>query len=220
MGLLMTRMPDVTAEVILALADYPEGRTLSELAQGIERSTSSVQRALSTMTRDGVAIKESGTHPRFRLSPRAPLVALKQVARWSLPDDRARSARKRSSGLTARRKAARRLRRLAPDSVASTWVPRAVERVVERFDPVRILLFGSQSRGDARWDSDFDFLIVLPDTADPRITAIEVRRILNDLPIAKDILVISQSEAESGMAPAGTAIHEALNGGLAVYERS
>ena len=112
------------------------------------------------------------------------------------------------------------MRRLAPDSVAATWVPRAVERVVERFDPVRVLLFGSQSRGDARWDSDFDFLIVLPDTADPRITAIEVRRILNDLPIAKDILVISQSEAESGIAPAGTAIHEALNGGLAVYERS
>lgn len=215
----MTRMADVTAEVVLALDDYPEGRTLSELAESLERSTSSVQRALSTMTREGVAIKEQGTHPRFRLNQKAPLSGLKQVARWSLPEARVRAARGRSRGLAARRKAAAILRRFAPDTAASTWVPRAVERVVERFNPVRIILFGSQSRGEARWDSDFDFLVVLPEAADPRGSAIELRRALGDLPIAKDVLVISQADIEQRQATAGTAIAEALTNGLAVYER-
>lgn len=215
----MTRMANVTAEVILALDDYPEGRTLSELAESLERSTSSVQRALLSLTRDGVVIKEAGAHPRFRLNQGAPLAGLKQVARWSLPTARTQAARGRSRGLAARRKAAVILRRLAPDTAASTWVPSAVERVVERFNPVRIILFGSQSRGEARWDSDFDFLVVLPDAADPRRSAIEVRRALKDLPIAKDVLVISQRDIQQRQATAGTALAEALTNGLAVYER-
>jgi len=91
--------------------------------------------------------------------------------------------------------------------------------VVERFNPVRILLFGSQARGEARWDSDFDFLVVLPGSPDRRQAAIDVRRALRDLPIAKDVLVISEEEMNSGDAMPGTAIREAQAEGLAVYKR-
>src|SRR5580658_5572376 len=38
-------------------------------------------------------------------------------------------------------------------------------RLVEFYRPVRIYLFGSEARGEAGPDSDFDFCVVLPDEA-------------------------------------------------------
>jgi uncharacterized protein len=36
------------------------------------------------------------------------------------------------------------------------------QRLVERFAPEQVILFGSQVRGEARWDSDADILVVMP----------------------------------------------------------
>jgi predicted nucleotidyltransferase len=36
------------------------------------------------------------------------------------------------------------------------------QRLVERFAPEQIILFGSLARGEARWDSDADILVVMP----------------------------------------------------------
>ena len=41
-------------------------------------------------------------------------------------------------------------------------VERMVDRIVERFQPQKVILFGSHARGDARSGSDFDLLIVAP----------------------------------------------------------
>lgn len=35
-------------------------------------------------------------------------------------------------------------------------------RLVERFAPDKVILFGSLARGEARWDSDADILVVMP----------------------------------------------------------
>jgi len=35
------------------------------------------------------------------------------------------------------------------------------ERIVQCFHPLRVILFGSHARGDARPDSDVDLLVVL-----------------------------------------------------------
>ena len=40
---------------------------------------------------------------------------------------------------------------------------RMVRQIVERVDPVAIYLFGSRARGDAREDSDYDLMVVIPD---------------------------------------------------------
>jgi predicted nucleotidyltransferase len=39
------------------------------------------------------------------------------------------------------------------------------KRLVDFYHPLRIYLFGSEARGDAGPDSDFDFCVVLPDDA-------------------------------------------------------
>jgi IclR helix-turn-helix domain./Nucleotidyltransferase domain. len=215
----MTRMADLTAEVMLALAERSEGRTLSDIARSLRRTPSSAQRALSRMVRDGVVLVEPGVHPRYRLNEQAPVDALLRIARWSLPPERLASVKTRTRGSAARREAARLIERVAPKSEASRWVPGAVERVVDGFDPVRIVLFGSQSRGGARWDSDFDFLVVMRHVEQPRELAIQIRRALRDLPVAKDVMVVSQDAAHAWVAVPGTALHEALTEGTTVYER-
>jgi predicted nucleotidyltransferase/HEPN domain-containing protein len=42
--------------------------------------------------------------------------------------------------------------------------------LVEHFAPQKVILFGSQARGEARWDSDADLLVVMPFEGKPRET--------------------------------------------------
>ena len=44
------------------------------------------------------------------------------------------------------------------------------QRLVKHFAPQQIILFGSQARGEARWDSDADILVVMPFEGKPRET--------------------------------------------------
>ncbi len=44
------------------------------------------------------------------------------------------------------------------------------QRLVDHFAPEQVILFGSQARGEARWDSDADLLVVMPFEGKPRDT--------------------------------------------------
>lgn len=91
-----------------------------------------------------------------------------------------------------------------------------VDRIVKRFNPDAILLFGSQARGDTRKWSDIDLMVVMDDV-DKRQTAIEIRRLLRDLPVSKDIIVITHDEIRRKKHIVGTLIHAALQEGRILY---
>jgi len=61
-----------------------------------------------------------------------------------------------------------------------TCLPEIVERLVARFNPLQIYLFGSVARGDARQGSDVDLLIVMPEETDRMRTEVAMRRSLSD----------------------------------------
>jgi hypothetical protein len=67
-------------------------------------------------------------------------------------------------------------------------VDRMVDRIVERFHPRKIILFGSHARGDARSDSDFDLLIVAPSDEPRWCRTVPVYRLLAGLGVSKDIV--------------------------------
>ena len=100
------------------------------------------------------------------------------------------------------------------------WLPEVVERIVERFDPLRVILFGSLARGGAGRNSDVDLLVVMSDgIEDERRVTVEILSALKDLPISKDIVVTTPEEIERRGDLVGTVLRPALREGKVLYER-
>jgi len=98
------------------------------------------------------------------------------------------------------------------------YLSEAVDRIVRKFHPVKIILFGSWARGSARDDSDLDLLVVLPKVRHKRKTAIEVLRALNGIPITKDVIVTTPREIQERGRVVGNMLRPALEEGKTVYE--
>ena len=94
-----------------------------------------------------------------------------------------------------------------------------VDRIARKFNPVRIILFGSWARGEAREDSDLDLLVVLPRVEHKRKAAIEILRSLNGLPISKDVVVTTPEEIKARGHVVGDILRPALQEGKIIYER-
>ncbi len=94
------------------------------------------------------------------------------------------------------------------------------ERIVQDFDPVKIILFGSHARGEAGPESDIDLLVVLPEVANKRQAAVAIRRALTDLPVPKDIVVTTPEEIARRGDFVGTVLRPALREGKVLYERT
>ncbi len=92
------------------------------------------------------------------------------------------------------------------------------ERIVRGFDPLQIILFGSQARGDADQDSDIDLLVVFSELTDKRKTAIDIDRALADLPVAKDIIVSTPEELERGRTRIGSVLRYAQQEGKVIWK--
>ena len=94
------------------------------------------------------------------------------------------------------------------------------ERIVRDFHPIQIVLFGSHARGDAHPQSDVDLLVVFSELADKRKTAVDIRRALADLPVAKDVLVTTSEELARQHDWVGTVLRAAKREGEILYERN
>jgi predicted nucleotidyltransferase len=98
------------------------------------------------------------------------------------------------------------------------YLSEAVDRIVRRFHPIRIILFGSWARGSAREDSDLDLLVVLPKVEHKRKAAIQIGNSLSNLPIGKDIIVTTPEDIEKYGKTVGDILRPALEEGKIVYE--
>jgi len=104
---------------------------------------------------------------------------------------------------------------LSPD--AARWLPLIKRRIVRRFRPERIVLFGSQARGDARPDSDADLLVVIPGVEHRRRTAARIHAILEGIPLGKDVIVATPDDVDRLADLVGTIIQPALREGRTIY---
>lgn len=107
---------------------------------------------------------------------------------------------------------------LSPD--AARWLPLIKRRIVRRFRPDRIVLFGSQVRGDARLDSDADLLVVVPGNAHRRHTEAAIYGSLAGIPLGTDVVVVHPEDITRGADLVGTILGPVLREGRTVYVRS
>jgi len=107
---------------------------------------------------------------------------------------------------------------LSPD--AARWLPVIKRRIVRRFRPDRIILFGSQARGNATSDSDLDLLVVVADGRDRRELVRSIRVALADVTVPKDVFVTTPSLIARYGSVIGTLVEPALREGVTIYARS
>jgi predicted nucleotidyltransferase len=105
------------------------------------------------------------------------------------------------------------------DTRTAEAIEEMVERLVEKFDPDRIILFGSHSRGSGTADSDVDLLVIMPVSGSKREKRIEMRVALHDIPVPKDILLATPEEVARYGDAVGTLIRPALREGRVLYAR-
>lgn len=97
-------------------------------------------------------------------------------------------------------------------------VDEVIRKIVEKFSPRLIVVFGSVARGEARDGSDLDPFIVMDTPLSYYRRAPEVRRSLLKVPLPMDILVVTPEEYECHKDDRMSFMTEILRTGKIVYE--
>jgi predicted nucleotidyltransferase len=94
------------------------------------------------------------------------------------------------------------------------------DRIVAGFRPLKVVLFGSRAVGLSHPGSDVDVLVVVESAPDKRALAIDMRRAVRDVPVAKDIIVTTPEEIARRGDMVGSVLRSALRAGKVIFERA
>ena len=96
-----------------------------------------------------------------------------------------------------------------------------VNKIVNSFNPYKIILFGSYAYGNPGKDSDLDLLIIFDDIKDRerRKLRLEIRKVLREFLIPKDIIVVSRDDIKNLKGMKGVFLSTILTKGKTLYER-
>lgn len=94
-------------------------------------------------------------------------------------------------------------------------------RLVERWRPLQIWLFGSRARGDAGASSDWDLLAIVPDETEPTDfdDPMTVWRVKRQPGVPTDLVVYRASDFEEDRGVPNTLAYATSVDGVLVYER-
>ena len=100
----------------------------------------------------------------------------------------------------------------------SKTIARLTELLVEAAHPKRIILFGSEARGEATDDSDLDLLVVEERVPDRMAEMVRLNRLLRPLRLGVDLLVVSEDKFQYWRDTPGNVYYEAATEGQVLYE--
>jgi predicted nucleotidyltransferase len=106
-----------------------------------------------------------------------------------------------------------------PWAVNDEKVQACIRKIVDLAHPRKIILFGSYVHGQMNINSDVDILVIVPDTvANPRKESVRLYRLLRDILMPMDILVVPESQWVALKDVPGLIYREAWKNGRVVYE--
>lgn len=105
-------------------------------------------------------------------------------------------------------------------STVQVTIAEMVRRIVERFHPERIVLFGSHARGTAGPHSDVDLLVVMEPQGSKRRRAVEIHGLLAGMGLPKDVIVVTPEEFNAYRDAPGTVIRTAWQEGKILHDRA
>jgi predicted nucleotidyltransferase len=113
--------------------------------------------------------------------------------------------------------------RVALEALSPTQekVDLAVKTAVEVAQPSRVILFGSWARGAAKWDSDLDLAVLMPDSAESKLGAIRraLRRKLDELQMSIDLVMATEGFANRFRCEINSIFYRILQNGHVAYEQ-
>ena len=92
-------------------------------------------------------------------------------------------------------------------------ITEAGRRLAAAAPNAQVILFGSHARGEAGPHSDIDVLVVEPGVANEAEESVRLHRILRDLRMPADIIVVSREYADRWSEVRGGLVHTALSEG-------
>ena len=98
-------------------------------------------------------------------------------------------------------------------------IPEMVRRIVERFHPEKIILFGSHARGDPSPDSDVDLMVVFSEVEDRRQRAVEIDKLLWKRSFPIDVKVTTSDRLLRFQNVPNTIYWPVVREGKILYER-
>lgn len=93
----------------------------------------------------------------------------------------------------------------------------ALLEALQRYQPQRVILFGSAARGEADAESDLDVLVI-KDTPEPFVQRLETMARLCPPGVHADILVYTPEELQRMVEDGNPFIRRALDEGKVIYE--
>lgn len=96
----------------------------------------------------------------------------------------------------------------------------AVQKIVAKLKPERIILFGSYAYGTPNPDSDVDLLVIMHTKAPFKERSWAVSRLLLPRPFPVDILVRTPGEVKKALETEDFFLKEILTRGKVLYDRS
>ena len=103
-------------------------------------------------------------------------------------------------------------------AVTPEKIQEAVRRLIVAARPLKIILFGSRARGDAREDSDLDLMVIEREVTDRVAEMVRLNRALKGLILPVELLVIGERMFEEWSNTPGTVYYEARREGEVLYE--
>ncbi len=96
----------------------------------------------------------------------------------------------------------------------------AVERIVAVAQPSRVILFGSDGRGDADSDSDVDLIVIKPQIDYEYQEIVRLRQAVGNLGVGVDVFVYSEAKVRERKDWCTSPIYWALREGRTLYAAS